>query len=174
LWDSLGGYPEWLDYCEDLLFDMQVRERGHPVIFQPAATVAFRPRSSLKAFALQYYRYARGDGKALILIQRHLVRYGVYGAALLVPAISIRFPGLGKTLIPLAALMGAAYCQRPWRRLLATRGGHSLQDLVIAMALVPLLRCTGDIAKMIGFPAGVAWSPQADSQSESPSTTARS
>jgi glycosyltransferase involved in cell wall biosynthesis len=174
LWDSLGGYPEWLDYCEDLLFDMQVRELGHRVIFEPAATVAFRPRSSLKAFALQYYRYARGDGKALILIERHLIRYGVYGVALLVPAISIRFPPLGKSLIPLAALMLAAYCQRPWRRLLATRGGHSLQELVIAMALVPLLRFTGDMAKMIGFPAGIAWTVGTEDRIEAPATEARS
>jgi cellulose synthase/poly-beta-1,6-N-acetylglucosamine synthase-like glycosyltransferase len=170
LWDSLGGYPEWLDYCEDLLFDMQARELGHRVMFEPAATVAFRPRSSLNGFALQYYRYARGDGKALILIQRHLIRYAVYGAALLVPAIAIRFPGLGKTLTPLAGLMGAVYCQRPWRRLLATRRGRSLRDLIIAMALVPLVRFTGDVAKMIGFPAGVAWSPEADNPLDAPTT----
>jgi glycosyltransferase involved in cell wall biosynthesis len=157
VWDALGGYPEWLDYCEDLLFDMQVREAGHRVLFEPRATVSFRPRPSVKAFALQYFRYARGDGKALILLERHLIRYAVYGSALLVPLISMRFPTLGTGLISIGALLGAAYCRRPWLRLLATREGHSLVELALAAALVPVLRLTGDAAKMIGFPAGLAW-----------------
>jgi glycosyltransferase involved in cell wall biosynthesis len=162
LWDALGGYPEWLDYCEDLLFDMQVREAGHRVVFEPAATVAFRPRSSLKAFALQYYRYARGDGKALILIKRHLIRYAVYAGALLVPAIAVRFPESWKALAPLGALLAAAYCSRPWLRLLGTRGDRSLAELTVAAALVPVLRLTGDVAKMIGFPLGLAWAVGVD------------
>ena len=27
-WAAVGGYPEWLDYCEDLVFDLSLRERG--------------------------------------------------------------------------------------------------------------------------------------------------
>ena len=26
-----GGYPEWIDYCEDLIFDFRLRGRGRPV-----------------------------------------------------------------------------------------------------------------------------------------------
>jgi hypothetical protein len=165
LWNALGGYPEWLDYCEDLLFDMQSREAGHCVVFEPAATVAFRPRSSFKAFVLQYYRYARGDGKALILIKRHLIRYAVYAAALIVSAISIRFPESGRVMLPLGSLLAAAYCGRPWLRLHVTRDDRSLVNLALAAALVPALRFTGDVAKMIGFPAGVAWAVGADNDS---------
>jgi hypothetical protein len=173
LWDALGGYPEWLDYCDDLLFDMQVREAGHRVIFEPGATVAFRPRSSLKAFALQYYRYARGDGKALILIKRHLIRYAVYAGASLIPAIAIRFPEPGRALVPLGALLAAAYCGRPWLRLLGTRGERSLVELAAAAALVPVLRLTGDVAKMLGFPAGRAWAAGEGNRPRGPSSQER-
>src|SRR5438093_1607045 len=28
-WAKAGGYPEWLDYCEDLVFDMRMKETWH-------------------------------------------------------------------------------------------------------------------------------------------------
>ena len=61
-WEAVGGYPEWLDYCEDLLFDFRLRERFGPFVFIPQAVVYFRPRPNLRGFFWQYYRYARGDG----------------------------------------------------------------------------------------------------------------
>ena len=35
-WAAVGGYPEWLDYCEDLLFDLALRDR-YSFAFAPAA-----------------------------------------------------------------------------------------------------------------------------------------
>jgi glycosyltransferase involved in cell wall biosynthesis len=29
-WERAGGYPEWLDYCEDLVFDMSLASGSHP------------------------------------------------------------------------------------------------------------------------------------------------
>jgi hypothetical protein len=158
VWETLGGYPEWLDYCEDLLFDMRLRAGGHRVVFEPRATVAFRPRATLKAFALQYFRYARGDGKARILVRRHLIRYGAYSAALVLLMLASRLLRLRKPLAGASLLLGAAYCRRPWLRLRATRAQRSVTELGLAAALVPILRTTGDVAKMIGFPVGLAWS----------------
>jgi glycosyltransferase involved in cell wall biosynthesis len=157
VWESLGGYPEWLDYCEDLLFDMRARAEGFRVSFEPRATVAFRPRSTLRAFALQYFRYARGDGKARILLKRHIIRYGVYGWATIASGIVLRYPRLRAVILGSATLFAGMYCRRPWARLLATRAGHSTMELVEAVTLVPVLRLTGDVAKMAGFPMGLAW-----------------
>ena len=28
VWERVGGYPEWLDYCEDLVFDLALRHAG--------------------------------------------------------------------------------------------------------------------------------------------------
>jgi glycosyltransferase involved in cell wall biosynthesis len=169
VWEALGGYPEWLDYCEDLLFDMRLRAAGHRVGFEPRATVAFRPRSTLKAFALQYFRYARGDGKARILLRRHLIRYAVYTGAALLPMIVLGIPELRAPVIAACLALGAAYCRRPWLRLQATRSEKSATQLALAAAWVPILRLTGDMAKMIGFPVGLAWSAR---PAQRPSVTA--
>ncbi len=59
-WAAAGGYPEWIDYCEDLIFDFRLREVAGPFAWAPEAVAHFRPRGSLKAFFKQYYRYARG------------------------------------------------------------------------------------------------------------------
>ena len=48
-WSS-WPYPEWLDYCEDLVFDMGLRDTGQRFVFRPAALARFRPRSNLNAF----------------------------------------------------------------------------------------------------------------------------
>jgi len=77
-WEAAGGYPEWLDFCEDLIFDFRLRALYGPFPFVPEAVVHFRPRSSLRAFFRQYWQYARGDGKANLWWRRHCIRYATY------------------------------------------------------------------------------------------------
>ena len=36
-WERVGGYPEWLDYCEDLVFDLRLRAAGLRFAFAPGA-----------------------------------------------------------------------------------------------------------------------------------------
>lgn len=158
-WEAAGGYPEWLDYCEDLVFDLRLRELGKRFVFVPQAVAHFRPRRTLRAFYLQYYRYARGDGKADLWRKRHAIRYLTYSLGPIVALLSWR----GKHSLPgrvglaLIALPAAGYCARPYRRLLPMLRGLSLPAALYAIALVPVIRLTGDIAKMAGYPVGVAW-----------------
>ncbi len=42
-WECAGGFPEWLDYCEDLVFDLALRRLYGPFAFVPSASVAFPP-----------------------------------------------------------------------------------------------------------------------------------
>jgi glycosyltransferase involved in cell wall biosynthesis len=154
-WEAAGRYPEWLDYCEDLWFDLELRKRRQRIGFEPAACVAFRPRPTLGAYFLQYFRYARGDGKARILLGRHALRYAAY--ALLTAALLTR----RRPLLALSALGGLAYCRRPWWRILRTRRRFDWlgpSELALALAWVPLLRLVGDVAKMCGLPVGLLWS----------------
>jgi glycosyltransferase involved in cell wall biosynthesis len=154
-WAAAGRYPEWLDYCEDLWFDFELRRRGQRIGFEPAACVAFRPRATLPAFFRQYFRYARGDGKAGILLRRHALRYAAY--AFLAAALLTR----RRPLLALAALGGLAYCRRPWLRVLRTHRRFDWlgpSGLALALAWVPLLRLVGDAAKMCGLPLGLLWS----------------
>jgi glycosyltransferase involved in cell wall biosynthesis len=159
-WERVGGYPEWLDYCEDLIFDLRMRELAP---FAPAfdALVHFRPRGSLASFYRQYYRYARGDGKADLWRKRHAARYLTYLVA--APVVLI----LGALVHPLLWLLfipgAAVYLRQPYQRLpsvLRQAGYTSIGDMLYATALVPVIRVVGDVAKMIGYPVGVAWRRQ--------------
>jgi glycosyltransferase involved in cell wall biosynthesis len=154
-WERAGGYPEWLDYCEDLIFDFRLRDLYGPFPFAPAATVHFRPRGSLRALFKQYYRYARGDGKADLWRRRHAIRYLTYlvaGPALVVLAL-FHSPWWG--LVLLAGV--AAYTATPYRRLWPMLAAYGLFDRLKAVFWVPVIRVVGDVAKMVGYPVGLVW-----------------
>src|SRR5581483_7436298 len=134
-WARVGGYPEWLDYCEDLVFDLALKRAGCRFAFAPRAIAHFRPRPTLRAFFRQYYLYARGDGKADLWRERHAIRYGAYLGLPLLLALVRRQPALA---VPAAALVGA-YVRRPYERLWALTAGQPAGLRVAALLWPPLL-----------------------------------
>ncbi len=161
-WRRVGGYPEWLDYSEDLVFDLRLKaesaNRNRAFAWAPGAIVHFQPRATLKAFWEQYFRYARGDGKADLWRLRHAVRFATY--LLLIPAL------LGHALwgqearwLGWAGLFvgGLVNCARPWRRLMLLGKGAPAGEVLGAALLVPVIRLVGDAAKICGYPAGLIW-----------------
>lgn len=160
-WQAAGGYPEWLDFCEDLIFDLNLRKACGPFAFAPEAIVYFRPRGSLRSFFKQYYLYARGDGKAKLFFKRHVIRYATYLVALPL-CLGLMAFGAGALRVfgLIGLLLGAAiYLQAPYARLGPLMAAHKLSftQRLKALALVPLIRITGDVAKMLGYPVGVWW-----------------
>jgi glycosyltransferase involved in cell wall biosynthesis len=154
-WEKVGGYPDWLDYCEDLVFDFALLDAGCGFAFAPRALVYFRPRPNLRAFWRQYFRYARGDGKADLWRKRHAIRYLTY--LLVTPLLIVM--GLLHHLLWWLVLLGgmAAYLWTPYRRLWPMMKGFSWRDRVKAILWVPVIRVWGDVAKMAGYPVGVLW-----------------
>ncbi len=155
VWEAVGGYPEWLDYSEDLILDFRIAGMYGPFVFQPSAVVYFRPRPNLRAFFKQYYLYARGDGKANLFLRRHIIRYLTYFGVLPVIIFGLLMgnPWWLAALIPGFAYMFAA----AYRRLINQWGPLSWADRISAALWVPIIRVTGDIAKMIGYPGGRVW-----------------
>jgi glycosyltransferase involved in cell wall biosynthesis len=154
-WAEVDGYPEWLDYSEDLMFDMALREKNGPFPFAETAVAYFRPRSSLRAFFKQYYLYARGDGKANLWPKRHAIRYLTYLVAL--PFI-LRLVWNEKRAGWLLLFLGAGvYNRRPAERLWLSTWGWRPPSRARAFALIPIIRLVGDVAKMLGYPVGVIW-----------------
>lgn len=152
-WEAVSGYPEWLDFSEDVVFDLKMREKFGAFAFAPKAVAHFRPRGSLKAFARQYFNYAKGDGRANLFPKIHFIRYftylvaaplGVYAAVTISPWLWL-----------VGAAAGLAYVRRPILRLLRTTDRTNWADLIVALAWIPIIRVTGDAAKMIGYPVGV-------------------
>lgn len=154
-WACSQGYPEWLDYCEDLLFDFQLIECCGGFAWAPEAVAHFRPRPSFASFFRQYYRYARGDGKADLWRRRHAMRYLTYLVVL--PAL-LALTALHHPLWLLALLAGVlAYSWRPISRLRAQWRGYGWPRRLWALLSIPLIRFAGDAAKMLGYPAGLWW-----------------
>jgi glycosyltransferase involved in cell wall biosynthesis len=149
-WATAGGYPEWLDYCEDLVFDLALKRTGQRFGFAPRAVAWFKPRGSLPAFFRQYFLYARGDGKADLWRRRHAIRYLTYGVA----AVLVRRGGRGLLLLAAGAWL---YTRRPYRRLGPQLIDLAPADAAYAVGLVPIIRLVGDVAKMLGYPVGVVW-----------------
>ena len=121
----------------------------------PAAVAYFRPRGTLRAFFWQYFRYARGDGKANLWLKRHAIRYGAYLVA--VPLVALLGNRISPWLLLLYAVGGFVYTRAPYRRLWPKLRGLRFVERVKAIALVPVIRVVGDAAKMIGYPVGVVW-----------------
>ncbi len=155
-WQAAGCYPEWLDYCEDLIFDFRLRDEAGPFAFAPNALVYFRPRSSLGAFYKQYYQYARGDGKADLWRKRHIIRYVTYLVALPLLILLALFVSPWWWLV--GAVVGAlGLFYTPYKRLFLVWQRLSTLEKMKAFFLVPVIRITGDVAKMVGYPVGVRW-----------------
>ena len=155
---EIQGYPEWLDYCEDLVFDLRLKAMNPPFHFAPDAIVHFRPRSNFSSYFRQYYLYARGDGKANLWRKRHLIRYLTYFVG--IPLIFI----LGVRIHPVFWLLyvvgGVAYLAQCYRRLPVVMQRYERQlpwVWIQAIVLIPVIRIVGDVAKMMGYPIGRWW-----------------
>ena len=118
-WEAVGGYPEWLDYCEDVVFDLALRAARLRIAFVPDALVRFRPRGTMRAFWHQYFRYARGDGKAGLWPKRHAIRYLTYGGLISLVLLGKR----GAPAWPLVIVGAICYLRQPYARLRPVRGG---------------------------------------------------
>ncbi|MCB0078687.1 MAG: glycosyltransferase [Anaerolineales bacterium] len=149
-WARVGGYPEWMRWSEDVLFDLALMNSGAKIVYEPEAVVWFRPRSTWRGFLKQYRNYAYGDGQGLLWPKRHLSRYLTYFMALpLGLALLKRRPALGLALFAASALaMFGTPLKRHWRR-----GAYRWR----ALPLIPLIRISGDLAKMWGFPQALAY-----------------
>jgi len=138
-----------------VILDLKLREQFGPFVFVPEAVVHFRPRGSLRAFARQYYRYARGDGKARLFWRQHAVRYFTY--LVVAPLLVYVALWVNPWLWLLGLLAAFAYLRLPLRRLWPRLPALAWPARLKALFYLPVIRVVGDVAKMLGYPAGVWW-----------------
>lgn len=146
--EAAGGYPEWLEIGEDMWVDHRWRQLGLDMRFAPDAIARWRLRPTLRATWTQYFRYARGDAHAGMFPERHAVRFGVYGAALIAAGGRRRAPKA------LAVAGAVAYAREPVRR--AWRRMRDPRERAAAAIVVPLLMGWIDTAKVAGYAVGLA------------------
>ena len=152
-WEKVGGYPEWLDYSEDVVFDLKMIKCFGQFTFVPQALVQFQPRSTMQQFARQYYNYASGDGHAGLFLHIHFIRYFTYLVAVPLGIYTAFTVNPFIWLLGLIALI--AYIRRPIARVLILWTNLQTLDRIKAMLLIPTIRIVGDLAKMAGYPIGI-------------------
>ena len=152
-WEKVGGYPEWLDYSEDVGFDLKMIKCFGQFTFVPQALVQFQPRSTMQQFARQYYNYASGDGHAGLFLHIHFIRYFTYLVAVPLGIYTALTVNPFIWLLGLIALI--AYIRRPIARVRILWANLQTLDRIKAMLLIPTIRIVGDLAKMAGYPIGI-------------------
>lgn len=144
----MGGYPDWLPWCEDVVFDLDLRAAGARFTFSPAAIVSWHPPARPAAFWRQYLRYARGDGQAGLWPVRHAIRLGFYAiVGTLLARGSLHSRALAFSLLN-------AYFRRFVRRIHSVRPAESAPGMAAAYLAVPAIVVVGDVAKMVGYARG--------------------
>lgn len=147
VWQKIGGYTEYLDTCEDLVFAKKLKDAGYKFKTRLDAIVYWPQRKNLKEAALQFYRYAEGDGKARyirpqtpLLFLRYLI-----GAGLLV----IFF--LSKSSFILYLISVILFLYLLWAIVKNFKYVKHWQ----AVFILPILQFTADFSVMAGFLKGL-------------------
>jgi glycosyltransferase involved in cell wall biosynthesis len=66
-WDKIGGYPENLDTCEDLVFARNLKKAGFNFVVLKKAIVYWPQKKNIWQAFFQFFNYAKGDGQALYI-----------------------------------------------------------------------------------------------------------
>lgn len=85
-WEKVGGYPEYLDTCEDLAFARKLKQEGFKFKFIKNAIVYWPQRENLLQAFKQFFNYSKGDGAAHYFRPQTPFLFGRYiiGLALLI------------------------------------------------------------------------------------------
>ncbi len=151
-WSEVKGYPTWLPICEDLIFDIKMKNKGYKFVVAPKALSSWRPRKNVSKFFIQYFKYARGDGHAKLFLRRHLIRYTTYATAFLL--IYASFTQNVLWLVPLI-FGGLVYTLKYYNRFFRHFPKQSFFVNLGSYFMIPFLILIGDVVKMIGYPVGV-------------------
>ena len=104
-WGRAGGWPTWLRYSEDTLFDHRLRRVATGWHFAGDAVVYWRPRTNFCKLARQFYCYGTGRGHTQIGAADFL--YNLRNVLLLCLAVSCSFLTLWA--MPVAAVLFAYF-----------------------------------------------------------------
>jgi len=148
VWEAVGGYPEHIIAGEDTLFDLDIRRKGFKEIFVPNAKVYWEVKDSYYAFFRQYYRYARGAGRALILPQ-------IYAFYVINYMLFLVWPVLALAWRPLFWLvLGGHIFAYSWYRIFrkkAVREHLSAANMIDYFGITIAI----DLASIVGYAVGI-------------------
>ncbi len=144
LWHTVQGYPTWLPFCEDVLFDQALAQVGKLVLVREPL-VFWRPRPTILAYLRQVFNYTRSEAHASLNPLRQAARFAAY-------PVFVGLLAYGPVwLAPILYIAGLEYLQKYTRRWFTFAASRSL--LLRFIGIIPLagLLIAGDVAKMAGW-----------------------
>ncbi len=157
IWTDTGGYPENMDYGEDMKFNFVLKDRGYKIKFNPAAVVYWKMRENPVRISKQFFRYAKGDAAGRMYPRRHIIRFTAFLIFIIIlfSAFYIN-KWILLALIPLFII----YVYKPYLRFIKTSvGGGSCRfygkEKFLSILFIPLLLLQIDFSKMCGYTYGL-------------------
>ena len=144
-WEAAQGYPPHLRWGEDKVFVDRMRNVGCGTVVAHGAVSRWRPRSSLRELWLQYAGYGRGDALAGIDPQNELLTLALYVTGALLATHALR----GDRRAAACLALGAS----GYFGLFTVAAARDLTG-VRALAWMPVVRGTADVAKLFGYLSG--------------------
>jgi len=113
VWQSIGGYPEWLTLAaDDFIFGLILLKQNHKIIYVEIPYVYWGRHTTMKAYGKEAYRYGLGDGEGRVNIRQCIskimeasIRYAFYMWAMMLSVIFILEGFKYWMLIPLLVLI---------------------------------------------------------------------
>jgi len=142
VWEKVGGYPEELNFCEDLVFDQKIKKAGFNFYFAPKAIVYWQMRKNLPEAFKQLFNYATGDGQVFFSpFQTHSKRIAlIFLRYFIFIALVVRNVGVIGGLIIMVFLYLAWAVGKNYRFVKNWR----------AFYFLPMIQITADIAVILG------------------------
>lgn len=121
---AVGSFDETLERNSDYEFNWRVREAGGQLLFDPGIASIYRPRSSLRALARQFWWYGRWKARVIARHPgsrrpRHMAAPAAVGAAVITPVLLASRAGrrvAAAGWLGYAALIGLAVARADPRR----------------------------------------------------------
>ena len=150
VWERVSGYPEELNYCEDLVFDQKIKKAGFSFHFTPQAIVYWPQRNNLKEAFGQFYNYAWGDGQVFFSpYQSHSVKISFIFLRYLVGLFTLFLVIKQPSLWPIPVFLLLTYLA--FWPIIKFRKRLSRQTLVFA----PFIQLLSDLTVMVGTLRGI-------------------
>ena len=157
VWAEAGGYPENMDYGEDMKFNFNIKGAGYSIRFNPYAVVYWKMRENPAQISRQFFRYARGDADGRMYTYRHLARFAAF---LILIAILLLAFFLSKPVLFALVPLFVIYFFKSYKRLLRVfkSGGKCSftgKEKLLSILIIPLLLLQIDLSKMCGYIYGL-------------------
>ncbi len=147
VWKKAGGYPEYLDTCEDLVFSRNLKRMGAQFVFEKKAFVIWPQESNIVSLFNQLYGYAVGDGQALYIRSQTPFLFGRYLVGVILFGFSIYYQS-----VHLAVFLGIGFfLYLCW----AAFKNKRFVESQLAYFYLPLFQIVSDFAVMLGMGSGL-------------------